>query len=246
MAYPLSANMKILRAHEHLEALEVAAIRWLYPPPYTISGQEDSNLGLYVCRVDMHVSDNAIPALLGDFLCNLRSSLEHLAWQLAHLSPKRVFTDRQVKQICFPVFEERTDLYDSIRGLFPSAVAIEIDELQPFKRGAAFPEHPLWQLHKLWNLDKHREIPISPTSMKLTFPQYNGEYTGWMRVFEKHLEVRFPLSVARNCPVKFEPEVSIDILFGEGDDFVVPWSRLREIYDFVRNDAVPRFAGFFA
>jgi hypothetical protein len=245
MPYPLSANVKILRANEHLQSLELAIARWLNMPPYIVTSYEDDDVGLHICRVDLRVSDNAIPALLGDFICNLRSCLEHLAWQLAHLSPRRALSKRQIRSICFPVFGERDSTYEIIRGVFPSTVAVVLDDLQPFKRGTAFPDHPLWQLHELWNLDKHQTIPVSPASMILTFPRYGGEYCGRMSVFDDHLEVRFPLSVARNCPVKFEPQISIEVLFGVEGRIVVSWERLREIYDFVRNDVIPRFARFF-
>ena len=246
--YPLSANMKILRAQEHFEALETVIARWLDPPPYTVTIKEDVNQGIYLCNIAMHIAPNDIPKILGDFICNLRSSLEHIAWQLSQLPPKRTFTKSELKRICFPVFEQRDRAYENLRGLFPPAVANVIDDLQPFNRGAAFPDHPLWQLHKLWNLDKHCVIPVSPTSMEFSFPHSNWQAIARMRVFEDHLEVRFPLRVAWESPVKFEPKVSIKMLFGEadGEGLIVSWVRLREIYDFVRHDAIPRFATFFA
>jgi hypothetical protein len=37
----------------------------------------------------------------------------------------------------------------------PEAIAI-IRELQPYKRGASYRQHPLWQLNELGNIDKHR------------------------------------------------------------------------------------------
>ena len=184
--------------------------------------------------------------LFGDFVCCLRSSLDQLAWRLAHLAPVRTFTRNQQRQINFPIFEVRNATYEDRRKLFPSTVADIIDSFQPYLRGSAFRDDALWQLNELWNLDKHRTIPSLPYALDIGFPG-----TGWKRFVHidrltYDLEVRFPLAFAWTYPVDLKPNVSVEILFGETNVFEISLSRLREINNFVRNEVIPRFAGFFS
>jgi hypothetical protein len=99
-----------------------------------------------------------------------------VAWRLAHLPPVRVFTKTQERQINLPIFETRNSTYDDRRKLFPPAVADIIDTLQPYLRGNAFRDDPLWQLNELWTMDKHRTIPMSSHSLNIRFPM-----AGWER-----------------------------------------------------------------
>jgi hypothetical protein len=81
--------------------------------------------------------------------------------------------------------------------------------------------------------------------MAVTFPacvDWNREST----MLDDCLIVRLPLRVVWTNPVEIKPQVSVDILFGEYmSTFEVSISRLREIYDFVTTEVIPRFAGFF-
>jgi hypothetical protein len=124
-------------------------------------------------------------------------------------------------------------------------VADIFDTLQPYLRGDAFRDDPLWQLNELWTMDKHRGIPMNSNFVKIAFP-----VSGWERnTFyspQYGLEVHFPLVQFCTSEVDIKPTVTVEILFGEYmGDFVVSRARLGEINDFVRNEAIPRFARFF-
>ena len=213
--------------------------------PYTVIEKTDFEKVLHIVRIEIAPTPEVIAMLFGDFVCCLRSSLDQLAWRLAHLPPVRTFTRTQERQINFPIFEMRNATYDDRRKLFPPAVADIIDSLQPYLRGNAFRDDPLWQLNELWTLDKHRTIPTLPYALNVGFPG-----TGWQRFVHidrltYDLEVRFPLAFAWTYPVNLKPNVSVEILFGETNIFEIPLTRLGEINDFVRNEVIPRFTGFF-
>lgn len=238
-------KMKARRADEHFQALDAELRKWA-AKPYTVTKQLQFKKLLYVIWIDISLTPEIIPMLLGDFVCNLRSSLDQLAWCLAHLDRTRKFTDREEMQIHFPIFKVRDKTYCDRRSLFPPAVADIIDTLQPYLRGNAFRDDPLWQLNELWTLDKHRTIPVSPYSLNVGFAM-----DGWQRFvtpptqfFNHHLEVVFPLGLALAGGVNLEPNISVEILFGDSS-FEISMTRLKEINDFVRNDVIPRFAGFF-
>ena len=46
-------------------------------------------------------------------------------------------------------------------GYFPSAVAKEIELLQPYNGLGAPEDHLLWQLNFLCNFDKHKVVPLA-------------------------------------------------------------------------------------
>jgi hypothetical protein len=242
----LYVKMKARRADEHFQALEREIETWIRSNPYSIIDYDDFKKALHICRIEIAPAPEIIPMLVGDFICCLRSSLDQLAWRLAHLPPTRTFTEREKRQIHFPIFGIQDDTYQSRRSLFPSAVASVIDTFQPYLRSNAFRDDPLWQLNELWTLDKHRTIPMNSNSMQIHFP-----LAGWEEYvrtdFEYHIEVHFPIAVFYAGNVHLKPSVSVEVLFGEYmGDFTVPMSRLGEVNNFVRNDVIPRFAGFFA
>jgi hypothetical protein len=240
----LFVKMKSRRADEHFQSLEAELGKWA-DKPYTVIKEAKFKSSLYIVRVDISPTPEAIPMLLGDFICCLRSALDQLAWRLAHLAPVRKFTEREERRIQFPISKVRDANYKFQRSLFPSTVAKCIDTFQPHLRGNAFRDDPLWQLNELWTMDKHRTIPISPYSLNIGFALDRWErFVTPASSFHHYFEVAFPLGWALTGQVDLEPHISVEILFGD-DSFEISRTRLSEINNFVRNDVIPRFTGFF-
>lgn len=94
----------------------------------------------------------------GDVIHNLRSALDHLAWELAKWK-----TGEPIKPLncCFPIGRD-IDNYKSIKaggavaGMSPEAKKA-IDDLRPYKSGA----EALWMIHYLDIIDKHRHLLIA-------------------------------------------------------------------------------------
>jgi hypothetical protein len=237
-------KMKARRADEHFQALDAEIRKWA-AKPYTVTKHLQFEKLLYVVQVDITATPELVAMLLGDFVCCLRSSLDQLAWSLAHLDRVRKFTVREERQIHFPIFTVRDNTYKDRRALFPSTVADVIDTFQPYLRGNAFRDDPLWQLNELWTMDKHRSIPVSPYSLNIGFA-----LDGWQRFVNSatnlnhYFEVAFPLGLALTSDVNLEPSISVEILFGDAT-FEISFARLGEINNFVRNEVIPRFTGFF-
>src|SRR5205085_234881 len=148
------------------------------------------------------------------------------------LDTTRVFTDREQRDIAFPVARFDDSTYRNRLGLFPSTVAPEIDAFQPYHRGNAYKDDPLWQLHELWTLDKHRAIPIAASSLNVRFPMWGWE--NFLRHFEYGFEVHFPLLKAWLSPVDLKPDIAMEVTFGEyGSTFEIGFERLKQINHFV-------------
>ena len=208
-------DMKSRWAQEHFDALEREIEKWIKLPAYTVTHEDDLKNVLQVWRVEIGLTPESIPKALGDWVCCLRSALDQLAWQMAHiLAPGRTFTEREERDISFLIFRFKNSTYQDRRKLFPPVVADAFDTIQPHLRGNAYRDDPLWQLNELWTLDKHRTIPVSNNSLMVRFPMWGWE--SYKIDFDYGFEVHFPLGRAWQSPVDLDPEITFEILFGEG------------------------------
>lgn len=94
-------TMKLVRADEHLQALNNEVVNFLAIRPYEVVTQQDGSRDNISAKfVYRHAPPDKLLMLIGDVLHNLRSALDHLAWSLAGAK-----ADRSTE---FPIFcEER-------------------------------------------------------------------------------------------------------------------------------------------
>jgi hypothetical protein len=107
--------------------------------------------------------------LLGDCLHNLRSTLDTLAYALMLAGPKGV-TEKMKSSSEFPVFGDEDPAGKTGEGarMFSDASRKYVnwkpgaqtcaERLQPYKRGPDFRDDPLWILHDLERINKHRYL----------------------------------------------------------------------------------------
>ena len=100
-------------------------------------------------------------AVIGDCLHNMRSALDHLVYALAGPAASSVRTE-------FPIFIDRDKFRSSeprvLRGVAEAALTI-IKWVQPYRWGLRASAHPLWVLHELNNIDKHRLLHVTGAAM---------------------------------------------------------------------------------
>jgi len=238
-------RMKINRAHKHLKELDAAYVAHCTQPYASITHHDDRVNQRYIIRVEMRPLIEDIPLALGDTIYALRSGLDQLAWQLALLTTRKPSRDTM-----FPIFSEDTPrnqelIRKRVWDLPCEAVSI-IKDLQPYKRGAAYRDDPLWQLNEMSNIDKHR-IPAGRSNNAEVF----AVPLGWVESrFDNYFEISWPLSLKDS--VVFEPKPS-ELVFGDAiandTEDTIPLeltrSDLAEIYRYVREDVAPRFMRFF-
>lgn len=152
---------KLTRADEHLKLLDEAISAYLRGNPYRFVGEEHYEGEYHHWSIVLEVRelppDLVWGPIIGDAVHNLRSALDHLAWQLALPTPRAETPNR----IEFPVFLD-SPAHDpggtftrKLKYLRREAHAV-IEAAQPYKAGDL--HHPLWLLHRLWNTDKHRNL----------------------------------------------------------------------------------------
>jgi hypothetical protein len=241
-ATPLThLELKTARAKEHLDELDAELRKTLVPEPYTITRQDYPKKFRHVIRVQTKAIPPEIALLIGEFAYCLRSGLDQLAWGLArlHVSCPRRATS-------FPIRDDpKAGLGDSVKDM-PSAAVDEIESLQPYHRGARFQDHPLWILNRLCTIDKHRTIALKETEIR---GRVVGVGPSDYKIRQLDYGIEISVSLSNVFEVNFEPE-PMEIIFGEPvpscyGGFEVRITTLRTIHDFVRDDVIPRFAGFF-
>lgn len=145
----------------HLRALEAEVEPFLRTQNQSIVGKLEADRLHYVYRVgDPPAVPKHWPAIWGDILFNLRSALDHLAYLL-------VPTDHRDDRTEFPIFWEEggpKGFTKRARRKMPGvdpAVWRQVEEVQPYKRGEKNHRDPLWLIHELNRIDKHRELVIA-------------------------------------------------------------------------------------
>lgn len=146
---------KTERADKHIEDVEIAVRDFLATKPYSFGAKGDNRTGkctFYVTRV----ADVPLPLIgtVGDALHNLRSALDHLAYQLviANGEKPRKLTSFP---ICKTVERYQTTGLRQIEGMRQNAKDA-IEAVQPYR--GADPADTLWCLHQLDIVDKHRVL----------------------------------------------------------------------------------------
>ncbi len=162
---------KIARANVHLQTFGVEERAFLDRKPYRLRVDIDTqSSGDMVNEILVVETTDSVPAdlsvLIGDVLYNLRSALDHLAWQLV-LANQGTPNDKTA----FPIFNDRTVIRNGkaverwlniAGGVHRDALAL-IEESQPYLRTDGPTMHPLWILNELVNIDKHRLLLVLAT-----------------------------------------------------------------------------------
>jgi len=235
--------MKIGRAYKHVKEFDSLVVaHCTRADPFITTGREDVTNGRITVRIEFAKLKGDILLSLGDFVYNLRSGLDQLAWQLCLAGGGTPGRDTM-----FPIFEDEVKSEPQFRkrveGMPPDAVA-SIRELQPYKRGADYKKHPLWQLNALGNIDKHR-LPAG----RSTDTSFYIEPTGYTKTdFDNGMELSWPISAKDK--LKLEGKTPI-LMFGDpidspssSDHLELTREEIVEIYRYVREDVAPQFMRF--
>lgn len=153
--------LKLDRADEHLHALyeEFAAVLDAHGAGFFAPVEFDAQTGWHVSKVgEFGETSSRISILAGEVAHQLRSALDHLAWQLveANQQTPNEHTSFPVRLAPFSggrSFVRVTTRGGTLQGVPPAAARL-IEEAQPYH--AAHPTRNwLAVLDRLWNTDKH-------------------------------------------------------------------------------------------
>ncbi len=193
---------KINRAKQLKKDLDKVLYDFLASQPYKIDTKRDpqsKRLIYFITKADEVPEE--ISLITGDIIQNLRSALDHLAYQLFMINTGN---RTNARHIYFPIAEDAT-LYERDKDRKTEGIAQEakdaIDVIRPFRGG----NDTLWKIHKLNNIDKHRLLVTvgssyhsvdlgghALTMMKRAFPHLDLPD---MHFFAKPASGHFPLKV---------------------------------------------------
>jgi hypothetical protein len=234
-------RIKLARADAHIVELRERLEPFVRAATDSIGRESDGETKLiYRARYVPDV-DPAISAIAGDALFNMRSALDHLAYQLVMLDGRQ--PDRYSY---FPIHGDPLNKNGNPRvvtispGLFNRAdIRTELEEVQPYNelgRGRSPSDSSLWLVNDLCNLDKHRLL----IALTHTIDRYEPGWWGLVEGVEVTKATYRIVPIAsgdsvgeftfnRRAPADFDPHRTLGVTL---DDVPVGhWSRLMSAPD---------------
>jgi len=151
---PIGGPLKrIERAKFHLDDLNSQFGVFMDSDPYPISREPDTKKGGYLYRIGVRSEPPASLGLIfGDFVHNLRASLDNLIYEIAFQNRRR---------LSFPVYSNGAKFAIEFAPLLRSSVSSQdfdlIEGLQPYHARDSWDDRlKLRVLNSFWNKDKHR------------------------------------------------------------------------------------------
>jgi hypothetical protein len=152
-------RLKLERAERVIKELNEAVIAYLAEHPYEVVGEFERERSEYVLRGRVTKSTAYLSVIAGDATHNMRSALDHLAWQLALLTTSTPYDRTQFPIALSPGEFNSKSGQKMIGDLSPKHRAL-VETFQPYNRSeepdAPFAPHALRDLRFLSNTDKHR------------------------------------------------------------------------------------------
>ena len=161
-------GVKIERAKKHLRDLELARDQFIEAHPYVILPEYDSRTGDHIFKIaDLQVPPAEIGLIAGDVIHNLRSALDHLAYQLVYANGTT-----HTRHTAFPIWdhapEDHTMRDRRVEGMAQRAIDA-INAAEPYKGGNG---EDLWAIHYLDIVDKHHALLITLMCMPAMITEF--------------------------------------------------------------------------
>ncbi len=154
-------RLKLERARVHLEDLDRRVLSFSDMQAQHVvihRNPETRKIAWVIAQAEEPPED--LGPVVGDCLHNLRSALDHLAWQLVLANGKKPGGKTE-----FPVWNTPEDFAakskDQVRGMDPGVVAV-IEESQPYYVS----RKSIGTTHQLNRIDKHRHFHLVVTSVE--------------------------------------------------------------------------------
>lgn len=181
-------RIKLARAEHHLGTLEKSINAFLAKDFYSLRGEQRPRQ--FIFRVDrVDIPDPRWGVYVGEVVYNLRSALDHLAYELAVLNLGDPLPAKVAETSAFPIFRSgprfrrrnkngypaRGSGWEKVKGMERSA-RTAVERLQPYHRRKLPELVALRWLDDLCNIDKHRTIHL--TASQLEKARYGIRGTG--------------------------------------------------------------------
>jgi hypothetical protein len=217
---PHSCRLKLQRAQEHLHTLDTEIAKFKAGKPYRVTRKQDRARRKSVYSLWEKASPPSNWALLiGDCIHNFRCVLDHLAYDVVTRYSKPTPAE---KDIGFPIMLNRSQFtrnrIQKYLGRRPrQGFKAAVERLQPYKRRQDINVYPLWILHRLDIIDKHRQLlATSMGNVQVTFDGSAGVPTFISGPFDdptEKMRVEFPFGP--QGPVQVNAQATYEILLND-------------------------------
>lgn len=153
--HPLTGALnKAKRAEFHIDQIKREVSVFLDSDPYRIDAKIDAASGkktYYIANEPPFL--HGLSVMIGDVIHNLRSALDHLAWQFFLLSSRGM----NAKRVYFPIFDGPDHYTAEFQRKVIGFRQQDIDFLaatKPYKGG----NDPIWIIKQINDVDKHRSL----------------------------------------------------------------------------------------
>ncbi|MCE9621865.1 MAG: hypothetical protein K8R99_05915 [Actinomycetia bacterium] len=157
-------EVKLARAREHARTLHEESRAFFEQDLYRFVVDVHNDGRKHVWRTDCDPPSlpDHFAALLGDFVHNLRSALDHLAWQLVLLNggEPHELTQFPIRSAEFRYIDRVAQPAVVVRGGVSDIALSKIRAVQPYATEGGTRDSGLWWLHKLNVIDKHRHLLV--------------------------------------------------------------------------------------
>lgn len=257
---PLDGTIaRLNRAEDHLQAV-VNGVNGFLAGGFGTGRTERDRQGRVSIRVaEARRPGDDISLAIGEYVYNVRSALDHVAYQLAALHTGTPLPKRVAEGSAFLIArsgpEFRRLAPRRLGGVSPQARAA-IERLQPYHRKRMPDAWTLALLNDLSNVDKHRML--HPTASMQVGSQFGIQGTGFFELHSVEVfpnEIRAGAMLARftgrfDGDVSFTHNMALDVVFGR--ESAAPRARgesvvgsLVAIRDYLVGQVMPAIAPFF-
>ncbi len=169
-------DLKLRRAHHHLDELKAEIDRWLHVDGCSITTKPDPKPPHYAVSVEVlrPLDEEALGLLIGDCLQNARTALNYLAHTLGEMGAGwGGMSEAESAESAFPIIGDERDGFSGrgpdlfagaaarqLRTVTPEARAF-IERTQPFQQAPAWEYDPLWKLNELARIERHRVLHLA-------------------------------------------------------------------------------------
>jgi hypothetical protein len=238
-----NALRRINRAKKHLDILNREVSVFIASKPYRCAIDKDPQDGCYI--FSPYLKDGFPTTwglLVGEVAHGLRSALDNIAWALAI---------KRDTHTVFPIYiEENTEFTNRLERLRKD-IWTDVKAVQPYnKHNGEKRRHPLWVLHRIDNIDKHRIILPGVTRIYVATGLLHPKWffmDGFICLNKG--DVQFKLTTPTTFQKDFKPDMKGQVAFdisslpaNANDPPRILLKDLFLIHYFIRNDVYPRFA----
>jgi len=230
--------VKLDRARAHANDLKRRIDPLLKPVSDSIVRDHEGDPPQYVYRVQrLPVMDPEWSAILGDFLTNMRASLDYLAHDLVKLSGGKPGRHSKFPIVGLPKDDTPRNPV-RITGVTDEAILDVVESVQPDRDqyfSAGHVANPLYLLNELVNTDKHRLLILvvfALDPMGVALPVEDRANVPHFRISVEPLKIGDPVAWVdtggRPLDRKFDPRLAFDVRL---DETTSGYRILRSVFD---------------